>query len=374
MQRLTAPPRDHLTDDEVRAVLTSPAIEVAAGLDLLDASDAFVQDISADLVSGEVEHRNYADVHGTCRLQLTRELDWAADRLRPYLDVTDQLTGTTARFRLGVYRISKPEYVLGDSEPVWDVEGVDKLSLLRHRLEDTHVVWAGSPVLQAVRDIIAAGGGGSRVRLDATAEATTLHDDFVWSVGRASWLDAANDLLRAVGYVGLWVDQDGYFRSHPYAHPATRAPEWTFDLGDDRTNIVSEERRRVEELGDDAVNVWRFVWKRADAEPVDGAGLYVVENVDDGPTGIAQRGRLPRVEYLDVTDHAALVAAGDQIVSADRQLTTTVELTSGPVPVAGHFDVVTYDDPDLTTYRTQVRGWSLPLDGTDMTWTLEVVR
>lgn len=58
--------------DAMRVALTSPTQVVDYGVDLLDANDVPVEDISGDVLSLSVERSLRADVHATCDLSLTQ--------------------------------------------------------------------------------------------------------------------------------------------------------------------------------------------------------------------------------------------------------------------------------------------------------------
>lgn len=275
------PPLLEASDDlETIALLTADNIEVLAGMEVLDTNDDLIEDVSEELlVGGEVEFHLAADVHGTCQLTVARELDWPNVRLAPYYRVTARQLGLTRRFNLGVYIPQTPEVVLGETPHSFDVRGDDKLSLLQPIVGDSYVVSSGTSYLEAVRDVIRDAGAGGRVRLDSSAAGETLTTPMVWALTSAepdTYLNIANDLLRAVGYESLWVDEDGYFRAGPYIAPADQGPFWTFDLEDPRLNLVSEQRSYKLVTGG-PTNWWRFVAKNPETEPTEGSGIYTVD-------------------------------------------------------------------------------------------------
>jgi hypothetical protein len=377
VQNLTAPPRDSLTAAQVTALLQAPSLTVSAGCELLDLNDNLVADISTDLAGGDVSRQNFANVHGTCSLGLSRALQWGRDRVRPYMTLTG--AGVTARFNLGVFVMTTPAQPGKESPATFQVQGYDKLYLLDSPVGDTYQVIAGTNYLTAVTNVIAAGGGGTRVNLDTTAAAKTLPADMVWPLQEttpAKWLTVANDLLAAIGYRGLWVDQDGWYRSSPYVLPAQRAMEWTFDLGNPRTNIVGEDRQLTQDLWS-VPNWWRFIQRSTatGTAPTGTAGMYTVTNQSAGISSIDARGRTVRkVLWLDAADQASLQAQGDVLVAADKQVAAVYDITTGPFPIAGHFDIATYSDSALGgSAKVQARSWKLPLDGSDMTWVWEAV-
>lgn len=350
--------RDGYTADQVRALLTADSVEVSAGCDLIDASNVFVDDISDDFDGGSISHDNYATVHGSCRLSITRALTWGKDRVRPWMTVGG------VRFNLGVYVLTTPDTKRGEEPITYDVTGYDLLHLLQDGPGDTYTVVAGTTYTQAVRDVITASGIGARVLLDGTRQDATLPATRVWALtgDGPSWLSVVNDLLREIGYDGIHADEDGNLRSGPFQDPAVAPSEWTFDTSDPRTNIVHEDRTETEDVWG-APNHWRFVRSRMDTQPVEGDGIYAVTNQSDGPTSIDSLGRTVRkVVFLDAADQATLEAQGDKIVTEDRQVAHEFDLTVDPLPAMGHRDVVTLVDAGSSD-KMPVASWSLNLNG-----------
>lgn len=97
MQNYTSPPRDAITEAQVRSLLAGgPQVQVSQGCDLLDTSNNVVADISADMVEGgEITGDNTVtgeSIAGKCQLKFMRELAWGKDRVRPWVSLTaDQL-------------------------------------------------------------------------------------------------------------------------------------------------------------------------------------------------------------------------------------------------------------------------------------------
>lgn len=368
MQLVTAAPhRSHLTGDQVRRIIEASHLEVDLGVELLDADDRFLADISGDVDDGVVEHGNYRTIHGTCRLTLTRRLDWGGQRVRPYMTLT--AGGLTARFDLGVYLLSTPTRSAGTAPVTYQVEGYDKLHVLDTPIGSTYRVAAGTGHLAAVVAAINA-AGETKIRIASLGDDTPLPRDRVWPIAEEStWLRVVNDLLDAVGRQAVWCDDDGWYRSEPYQSPTVRAPEWLYDADDQERTTVGEDR--TEEADFHATpNRWVFI--RDDPEaglPVDGDGRYQVDDVDGGVTSQQARGRvITRVVPVDTSTQAALVAKADRMVANDRQVIRSLRLTVGPNPLHAHFDVVTVRDAELgVDTRAVIRSWVLPLDGSDMT-------
>ena len=346
---------------DAAAALAAPDVVVDFGVDLLDGADAVVEDISADVVSFTVERSMYADVHGTCEIQLLRDLAWGVDRVSPWLSVSGKV------WPLGVFFLTSPEMKAGEEPRTRSVSGMDKLWLLRRPVGDTFVINAGTSYLDAIRSVLAASGVTGQLFLQGDRQDTLLEDPAVWLLTEepTSWLRVVNDLLNMIGYRGLWVDGLGRFRSEPYVSPLQRAAGWIFDTSDAATNIVGEDRSATADLFD-APNWWRFVRRGQAVIPQPGYGMYTVDRV-----GSALPNR--KVVFLDAADQASLVAQGDRIVDQDTQNNRLVTLESSPLP-AGHFDVVSVTDPGLglSGARCQARRWAVTSEGA-MTWELEVL-
>lgn len=375
MQALTAAPREELTEAEVRRLLTGN-VTVVAGLELLDDENRFVEDISDDLIAAgsSVTHHGRATVHRDCHLMLMRQLAWGRDRVRPYVVLLS--SAAVARFNLGVFVLVTPESKRGEVPATYDVTGYDLLQPLLDPIGDTWVAAAGTTYVQAIRDLLDAAGMGVPLLIDGTRQDTELEGPMVWALtdsDAATWLRAINDLLAAIGYFALHVDENGSYRSEPYALPGVRPVEHTFDTSDKKTDIVAPDRTVTEDVWV-APNRWVFVRRGMTTQPVEGDGLYTVDNLTTGASSQESIGRVrTRTVYLDAADQDALVAQGDQIVAADMSTTRSITLNVDPFPIFGHLDIVRIIDAGLDE-RAEVVEASIELDGSRAQWVLEVVR
>lgn len=375
MQPLTDPFLRPYTAAQIIELLTGPAVQVTSGLELLDATNLLVEDMSADLESGSLSRSNYATIHGTATFNVSRALAWGRDRVRPYMILTD--AGVTARWNLGVYVMSTPHRVIAETPGVYQVTGSDLLYLLDSPIGDTYVVTSGTGYLAAVRSAINAAGGGTRVLLDGTAEAKTLPADMVWPLTQSTlstWLDVINKLLKAVGYRGIWCDWDGNYTSEPYQNPTVRAPEFTFDADDADASIVGASRTVTNDLWQ-APNWWRFIASTWPTTPAEGSGQYTVQNASDGPSSQASIGRTVRkVVFVTAADQASLQALGDQTVSTDKRVAELITATLSPSPMQWHMDVAEYVDTAAGgSVKVLTHQWTLDLAGADGQTQWEVV-
>lgn len=368
MQAPTAAPRTDLTTEQVvNLIEASTSLTIGRGAELLDMNLNVVEDISPDLLGGQVSRSSYANLHGTCQLAVTRELDWGSAIVRPYMTMTDGTT--TARFNLGAYFTNVPKRDLEETPPTYDVAGHDILHALSFPVGEAYAVESGSTYLAAVEAILVQ-QGYTQYLIDQTSADIVLPTDRVWPFEDSTkWLTVVNDLLASLGYAGIWSDWDGRLRCQPYQPPRERAPEWLYAV-DSATSMLSN-KRSVERDYFEAPNRWVFYRSNAvdDLPPVEGNGIYTYTNQSDGDTSVDARGRvITRTEGVDVADHAALVAQAELRIDADLRLKTSLSLSTAPNPLHWHFDRLVIADPGLGPSMDVLdTSWTLPLDGGDMT-------
>lgn len=365
---------DTLSDAELVALVEGPAVYVDAGCDLLDEDDHLIEEITEDFVSdgSSVERGIYRTIHGTATLNISRELAWGSQRLRPYLLLSDDRV-TWYRWNLGVFLPTVPERVVGDDPPVWSVQAMDKLDILNTPAGAAFSVSGGANVVSKVTALIEA-AGETAINIDPSSK--TAGSARVYSMADG-WteLGIINDLLDAIGFRALWVDRDGVYRSEPYRAPADLPVVWDYSTASG-TTTVAEDRTSIADYylaANEIVGVRDVV---ADALPADGAGLYTATNQTDGLTSIAARGgrTIRRTVTGQFADHAALVTAVDAALDTEKRVANYVNINVSPTPVHGHFDVVNYrDDAIAVNGRMVVTDYTLPLDGSDCSLFLRAI-
>jgi hypothetical protein len=384
VQSLIAPPRNTFTIQQMIDLLQAPDFQMTAGIELLDMFDNFVADISDDLsTDGYITHDSNAVLQSTLSCNLSQELVWGRDRLRPYVVCSSHLLGISdARFNLGIFIATSPTRSLGEYDAAegveissWAVTGWDKLFILNQPVGDSVIAGQGANVLLQVTNLInAATNNDPKISLDGTMGSALLAADKVWPASASSssttYLSIINELLAAINYIPLWVDQDGYFRSGPYIDPATATPEWTFNVQDAERNIIADPRSVTKDTWG-VPNWWRFVQNGLSAAPAEGAGQFTYVDNSDTETGFATRGYYVRkIVAVDAVDQTTLQLIGQQQIIADTAKPETWSTPSGPLPHSGHFDIVNYIDYDIdggiTSRKCQVQSWTFHFDGSNM--------
>jgi hypothetical protein len=373
MQQLVEAVRAGLTATQVRYLIErAPSVRVGAGLEATDLAQDEVLDITADFVGGTVDRACYATLHGGAALQIARPLEWGWQVVRPYMTISDGLLA--ARFNLGAYFTNTPRRPTGESPPTYDVTCYDLLYRLDKTVGGGYSVAKGTPILARVEEILL-GRGFTKYLIDQSRADAVTPDIKTWALDDAvSWLTIINDLLGMIGYQGIWTDWNGMLRCQPYQRPLDRSAEWYF--GAEQYSIL-EPDAEVEFDYHDAFNRWVGIRQNnpEDAAPVEGNGIFTLENQSTGPTSIDARAGFSntRQESFDVVGQADLISAVNQMADADMSVPTTVTVSTGPFPLAWHFDRHLLDNPEVGV-PSEVLGtnWSLPLNGEPMahTWTV----
>jgi hypothetical protein len=168
-----------------------------------------------------------------------QSVDWLNDRVRPVALIAGLNGEAETEYPLGVYIATAPTEAWSETGRVWQVELMDKLTILD---QDIVTDYAGNPVLyiaqvganviDLVKELIALTGEPvPAIEPDSKA----LSASMTWDLG-TPLLTIINGLLEAAGYASLWVDNLGQYRVTPYTSPAQRDPVYSqeapFVVGD----------------------------------------------------------------------------------------------------------------------------------------------
>lgn len=376
MQPLVTPERASLTSAQVIDLIqNTPAPIISAGAEIVDLSLNVLEDISGDLAGGSVSRNSYADLHASASLQITRDLDWGADLIRPYYVMSNGLI--SARFNLGVYHVNTPDRSLTALPITYDVTGYDMLLRLSKPVGDAYSIAAGDNYLAVVESILLARGYTQYV-IDQSRAATVAPGPRAWVLDdTTTWLTIVNNLLASIGYQGIWADWDGRLRCEPYIVPQDRDIEWTYST-DPATTMLSNDRTISRDYFD-APNRWVFYRTNlADGTaPVEGDGIWTYQNDSIGDTSVEARGGLVITKTLgiDAADQAALMATGQITIAADMDIPEVHNVKSFPNPLHWHFDKITLLDPSGSYVNdAQCTSWDLQLppslDDMQQNWTI----
>lgn len=398
MQPITAAPRGALTSAQVmQALERAPAVSIDYGYELLTGSYTAptVTDLSNYLVkdtAAKVQRDNTATVQGSCTFTTEYAHNWGADRIRLYqLWYVDGLLPGNApvRFDLGHFMVTTPEVILGQSIPQYQVTGWDTMYLLQQPVGGSYSAPAGQSFYVAIQNVLTASGVPQFSFVDPVVSTKTIQNDMVWPISsNATWVQIINEMCAACTMRPMFVDYTNILRVIPDVDPTTLPSEYTFVAGDTATGRAKDADWAAHttiapgnrSLARDAWNVpnhWIFVQNNLTFEPTNGSGRYEVNNVSDGPTSQTAIGRTitAPVVFLDAAGQADLASQGEQIVRKAKNIAEVVKFDTGPMPLAGHYDILTLTDPTLPASddrRLVAQQWTLPLAGGDMSWVCNV--
>lgn len=377
MQPILDGPRLGLVASQVLDLLTkSSSVKIESGLEVYDNSLIFQRDISGSLQNGSsITSDATAQIHRSCTLVLDADADfnYLSDFVKPYMTLTDTVSGYSARFNLGIYSLVSPAPDLSLAPGQSTYTGYDLLQVLNQPIGNTYEVAAGqNPVTKAQTLITSIFPAATFVSVPTTLTTGTVYSWPLDGSNSFTYLSVVNDLLRLIGYAPLWVDWDGNFRMAPYVdvNNADNGTEWAFDLSTAKGSIVNEARSIYQDVFD-VPNQWVFVMNNLDAAPVEGTTQFTFTDVYSPVTSVGARGRtIRKVIFVDAVDYASLVVAAALFIEADLHPTEAFAISLFPLPLFWHRDTASYIDPVLGTIgplfederRVMVQSWSLPLD------------
>lgn len=353
---------------EAREALVASRIEVAVGLDLVDKAGKVLADLTEHLdPEGSSVGRNSNDaIHGACTLRLLKRLDWGLARVRPWMSIGGH------RANLGVYVLSTPTAISGETPQTWSVEGFDLLEVLASPYGKTFRAAAGANILSTVADLLTS-VGETRHLLGTFSDSPALTADFVRPIeAKNTTLSIINELLGLGGYAPIFTDWEGRYRAVPLSEVRYHGDAYVLDTSDPRTTVAPDATLAEDLFG--VPNVLVALWDDPDLGlPVLDNGIHVERNDYDGPTSVKARGReITEIAKFEVTSHAVLVARAQAAMQDYRRRNRVWTGRTAPNPFHWHRTSARIIDADLGLDLGMIsRSWTLPLDGSDMTHTFE---
>lgn len=407
-----------LTPAQVATLITSSRPVLDVGAELLNFDLTFARDLSGfvDVTGGDVQWQGSALVHRDVAINLSVELAWGIALVRVFRVVTDPMSGLSARRNRGVFCLTAPQRMLGqtvtgpdgDPELLWSVTGQDRTYLLDRQPGRSVQITLPCTISEALTQLYTAAGVPGYL-VDSSQASVALPQPMVWPLvpsstassvdvqqgdpqiaangsetSGATWRQMINDVHSLVGYRAVWADEDGVLRSTPYADPAGVNPTGPLDAASDVVSIIGMNRTQTQDLWA-APNRWVFLWSNMpnngdgsqQAPTLGNGGIYVVDNVADGAASQQAREGLIYTSTVSLTAAtlAAFTGQADTQVAADRRVITTYTATLTPAAlILGHFDVLILNDPAVGDPRkVQCTSWTEHFTTDDIDITLESV-
>lgn len=300
-------------------------------IELLDRSGHTKGDLPG-VASGSLQWSIFRSVQGTGSIELTAtpdiEIDWLNDRIRISHIGAGRVTP------MGVWLISMPGWKRDGAVTRTSISLADRTEALNTPLGGWSTLPRGTPVVQNVVNIIRR-QGEQTVAFTPSAAVSSI--SMTWQP-QDTWLKAANDQLRSIGYQPLWADLDGRLRCEPYIPPGDRPVVATYGGGDDHL--------RLRPAWEDEADIFRLP-----------TGVRISVAGTDKAPGFVGRADLPREHPLSAHSRGReilLVEQGEAVSQqaadtlAQRRLAETIQVTrrvtiTHPIDGTALNDVVLHD-------------------------------
>lgn len=388
MQELTAPPRDHLTEQQVLDSLAfNHSTQIRWGVETLNTVTLEPAGIQLDVVEGSVtwqwraqpdagEHPVEAQVRRTGSLTYRHlpGFNPLALLYRIWVEMRGP-DGEWVRWHLGVFTAVMPPY---EYEGRSDQDGAIVMRPLdladrshfwqSHETDDPIIVEFETDIIQYVQDDLAT--RFREVDVSGIVGVGIASDDYIFDAG-TPWLEVYSQILQAIGNEPLHADEEGRPRSRPVEDPELREAEHNYSFG---TTLLAP--ASIEAVNPELPNVLRFVAKRLPSLAEEGNGIRTMTNDSVGPGSIQQRGGrrvLMRVEIDAQTqeelDAQARALAPFYFAGGGLRLVEQVGLN----PRHGDSDVVFLEKPALGIAGTWiVTSWTISLGDITTTKTMQL--
>ena len=357
------------TTSEVRAALHRGSRSWRFRYELLDVNGRPKRELT-NVLSTTISNDATAKVKRTARFDIVDdgEIDFLSERIKAYAGLV-MPDGGVAEWPMGVFLLTTPPREADESGVVTrKVDAYDLLQVLTDdRVLTRHTILAGAKYTDAVADLIDSAG---LFELAIAASDSVLPSARDWDMGTPR-LDIINDLLSAICYRSLYVDEDGVVCARPYVPASARGSDYTYEADEESVLFPAI----TDKLDLFAVpNQWLVVRSEADSASL--TASWTNRN-PDSPTSTIHRGRMI-VHFesgVDAADQAALDAIVQRMAEEASQVYEEIEFKTGLMPFHGEYDVLQLEYTPLGLYgkflETQ---WSLEMAaGKQMTHTVQRV-
>lgn len=322
--------------------------------DLLTKDDIKIKTLT-NVLNGEVSMNAFNTIKRTAKFSIREDpenpIDFLSNRIQPFVELklpnkyVQDSSGTRVlkegawiEFPLGVYLLSSPKKREDGNQVLRDVEAYDGLVILEEdKFTERYTIQAGTKYVDAVIDILKEAG---IIKYNIDSSTRTLPYDLEFEPGTEKAKPIA-DLLNAINFTPLYVDEYGYFTSHQYVSPSDK--EVDHHYYEDEFSVVVNGME--EELDLYSIpNKWVAVYTNVDATDQNELSLtsvYINDN-PDSPTSTINRGRTI-VDYRqinEIADQEALDAYVKRIAFESSQIFGKVRFQTAIMPHHGFEDVI----------------------------------
>lgn len=276
-----------------------------------------------------------------------QRIDWIRNRVQPFMEVF--VEGEWVSYPLGIFVLSSPSKAEEGSAVTREVEAYDELVILNEdKFDQRYTVKKGtrydSAVIQILKD-------SNIKKYNIEDSSKRLTSDMEWSIGTEK-IRAANDLLAAINFTPLWVDEFGYFTSSRYSSPQDRSPDHQYYDND----VSITFNGMTEEVDYLIPNKWVVVYSSPDnASPGDEApvlsAVYENRDISDPNSTVNTYTKVDYREVDDIADQEELNLYVRRIAEEASQVFQKVKYDTALMPGHSYQDVI-----DMRNVSLELKG------------------
>lgn len=292
-------------------------------------------------------------------IDMVDKIEWLTDRIQPFI-MFKMPDGGWIEYPMGIFLISAPVKVEEGEQIYRDVEAFDGTIILEQdKFTERYTIKAGNKYVSAVIDILKT-AGIKKYNIEDSDK--TLSNDLEFEPGTSKIL-AINELLEAINFTSLWVDEWGYYTSRTYIAPSRKGNDYQYL--DDEFSVI--EQGITEELDLFSVpNKWLVTYENVDGTEEEKVFLQsVYENKSpNSPTSTVNLGRVI-VDYRqinEIADQEALNEYTERIAFEASQIYEKIKFSTAIMPFHSYMDIV------------HIRNDTLGIDGqyTETSWRISL--
>jgi len=347
-----------LIDDTLRA--RNGTRKVSFRYDLLNRFDVKIGELDG-VEQATISYGEFRIIKRTAKFLLNeylqKEIDYMSERIQPWF-ILHMPDGGTVGWSLGIFLLESPSKIINNKVSSRDIGAYDKTIIVEEDKFFTRFLVAQSQsyVSMVVRILESSG----LTKIDIPDNGVTIANTREFPIGKKKHL-ACNELLRAINYTSIWIDENGVAKAKPYIEPSSR-PVTHFYSTDEKSVVLNEFSERLDIAG--RANVFiRVALNLKEARPL----VSTVENNDIlSPISIINRGRkIVNFEELhDVSSQEALDGITRRALLESMSAFSHLSFNTALMPTHGSAETLLCDFAKLfdTPTRFYETSWEMPLE------------
>jgi len=328
--------------------------EVKFRYDLLDKDEKKIKTLD-NVINGVISMAAFAQIKRTAVFEIKEDesINYLSDRIQPFFML--KMQDGWIEYPLGIFLLSSPTRIESDTAVYRRVEAYDGLVVLRDdRFLNRYSIAAGTNYITAINTILDS-AGINKINIESNENNLNSAKEFEPGIDK---LKAVNELLRAINWTTLWIDERGYYTAGRYTSPSDRPAE--YDYLDDDVSILSEGMEEDLDLFDVA-NSWAVTMSNPEELPLHSE---LINNNINSPTSYQNRGRyiVDFREIDNIASQEALDAYVGRLAFNASQVYGELEFATAINPLHSYSDVlnIRYENLDIDNKYSETN-WIMPL-------------